>query len=383
MTERLLYFCLSSVGGLAEYAHHQASELAAQSVDVTLLCGIDWPFGKETAYRQRRELPKRHPQRKEARWRSQLRLARYLLVSHFGLVRILHETGIKRVLMCTYLEYLAPVWAPSLRRLNRSGVVFGAIVHDPVRDHIVGPQWWHRHSISEGYSFLRELFVHEAIDLSADHRRNDLRITVIPIAPYEYPAPSKSRQDFRAELTLPPDAVVALSFGHIRDGKNLDLILQAMADVKEVFLIVAGTQGNLGQKPVAYYQQLAETLGISDRCRWLIEYHDPVSVANIFTASDLNLLTYSGAFRSASGVLNIAAQYDTPVLASCGHSALGTAVEQYALGIRVESDSKEAIARGIRQMMETKALPDWAGYRRDHSWKRNARAVITAMDLKL
>ena len=45
----------------------------------------------------------------------------------------------RRVLLATYLEYLALLWAPSLRRLMRRGVVFGAVVHDPVRDYIVGP----------------------------------------------------------------------------------------------------------------------------------------------------------------------------------------------------------------------------------------------------
>lgn len=57
---------------------------------------------------------------------------------------VIVREGFRRVLMASYIEYLAPIWAPRLRNLSRSGIVFGAIVHDPVRDYVVGPSWWHR-----------------------------------------------------------------------------------------------------------------------------------------------------------------------------------------------------------------------------------------------
>src|SRR5262245_14579524 len=153
MAERLLYFCPLSVGGVADYAHFQASALAEQSIDVTLLCGCDWPYSEPTAYRQLRQLPSLRPAHDIPRWRSRPRFARYQVATPLRLVPVIRKTGAQRVLMAAYVEYLAPLWAPWLQQMRQSGIVFGAIVHDPVRDYVVGPHWWHRWSVAEGYSF--------------------------------------------------------------------------------------------------------------------------------------------------------------------------------------------------------------------------------------
>lgn len=52
MVDRLLYFCPISSGGIADYAHAQATALAEQSVNVTLSCASDWPYPPTTAYFQ-------------------------------------------------------------------------------------------------------------------------------------------------------------------------------------------------------------------------------------------------------------------------------------------------------------------------------------------
>jgi glycosyltransferase involved in cell wall biosynthesis len=381
MVDRLLYFCPLSVGGIADYAHAQATAIAEQSVKVTVLCANDWAYPETSAYRQLRELPVLVPSHNVLRWHSRLRFIRHLITSYSRLRLVIRREGYQRVLMASYIEYLAPLWAPQLRSLSRSGVVFGAIVHDPVRDYVVGPLWWHRWSISEGYSFLREAFVHTDIDLGMGQDHPGLRSTVIPHGPYDFPEPTRSRHDIRDELSLPQNAIVLLSFGHIRDGKNLDLLLKAMADIKSIFLVVAGSESSPGQKAASYYRKLADDLGIANRCRWLTKFIEPNVAANLFGGIDFVVLTYSSSFRSASGVLNVAAHFRKPVLVSCGESALGSAVERYRLGVRVEPDSAEALARGLGTLLDTNLVSDWDGYFRDHSWATNARRVIRAMDL--
>ena len=108
MVERLLYFCPVSSGGIADYAHIQASALAEQSIKVTLLCGSDWPHPQNTAYRQLRELPVLRPAKKSPRWLSRLRFVRHLLTSYSRLRRIIVHEGFQRVLLASYIEYLAP-----------------------------------------------------------------------------------------------------------------------------------------------------------------------------------------------------------------------------------------------------------------------------------
>lgn len=381
-SRRLLYFCPASLGGIAEYAHAQATALAEQGVDVTMLCRTDWPYAPPTAYRQLRQLQSSPSAAAEPRWRSRLRTAKSLLVEHAKLASVIRAHSFQRVLLATYLEYLAPFWAPSLRSLMRRGVVFGAVLHDPVRDYVVGPLWWHRWSVAEGYSFLREVFIHAETDLGLASQKLPLRKTVIPHGPYDLGDPIKSRRTVRDELGLPNEAVVLLSFGHIRDGKNLDILLRAMVDLPGFFLVIAGAEATAGQKPSAFYKSLAEKLGVADRCRWLVSYIQSEMVADLFGSVDLVVLTYSAQFRSASGVLNLAVRYRKPIIGSSGDSALSQAIDEYHLGVRVQPDDAKEVARGLSFALGGNMECNWDEYMHDHSWIINASRVAATMDLQ-
>jgi glycosyltransferase involved in cell wall biosynthesis len=266
-----------------------------------------------------------------------------------------------------------------LRRLAQSGVVFGAVVHDPVRDYVVGPRWWHRRSVAAGYSFLREAFVHEAIELDTVLPMPRLRTTVIPHGLYRFPAARRSREAMRAELELPAGARVMLAFGHIRDGKNLDLALRAMASVPDVFLVVAGREQSGGQRSAGFYQDLARQLGVAERCRWQVRHIAAEEVGDFFAAADVALLTYTRAFRSASGVLNAAVCCRKPCIASAGQGDLRSAVRDYNLGVWVEPDDVQSLAEGMRQWVASASAPRWEAYETDHSWRRNAELVLARM----
>ena len=156
-----------------------------------------------------------------------------ILANYAALARFIQLHHFQAVLLGSYAEYFAPLWSRHLSKLAEAGVVFGAIVHDPVRDFVLGPSWWHRWSIACGYSFLREAFVHEAIELETGQPMLNLQTTVIPHGVYQFLAPTQTREAVRASLNLPAEAKVMLSFGHIRDGKNLDLVIQAMTQFPE------------------------------------------------------------------------------------------------------------------------------------------------------
>ncbi len=375
----LLLFCPSSFGGIPDYAHHQAEALGKTGWKVTMLCPADFPH-VATGYRQDRCLPG-EPSRFGPRPVRVAGLMLRMLAGYRMLERRIRESKAKRVLMATYSEYLAPLWAWRLRCWRRRGVVFGAVAHDPVRDFVVGPLWWHRHSISAGYSFLEHVFVHEAIELDTGSRPQRVETHVIPHGPFPFPAASRSREAIRKELDIPEDAPLFLSFGHLRDGKNLNLVLEAMAGISWAWLLVAGTEAGSGHVASREYREQAAALGMAERCRWKIGFAPPERVAEYFTAADFILLTYRATFRSASGVLNVAVRYRKPVATSCGEGNLASSMERYGLGVRVGADETSEIARGMRRLIEEGIDPDWSGYERDNSWERNARLVREAFGL--
>jgi glycosyltransferase involved in cell wall biosynthesis len=302
-----------------------------------------------------------------------------LLANFLILRREIARGGYDKVFLVSYAEYFAPIWAWMFVRLRRRGVVFGVVVQEPVRNFQVGPDWWHRWSISSAYGFISQAFEHDHVPLDTIQPNPEMEVHIVPMGPQKFPNPAESKPVTRARLGSPQGALVLFSFGHIRDNKNLDFAVRALAEIPNVWLLVAGKRTAESQRPESYYIKLAESLGVGDRCTWLIDYVSEPEAANLFEACDLVLLTYNRSFYSASGVLNVAAKYRKPCIASAGEGALKKVVGQFQLGVWVEPDSPEAVADGIRKWISNRPEPDWEGYAWENSWKRNAEVVRSAM----
>jgi len=376
---KLLYYSPSSYGGIADYAHEQANALMDLGVDVTFLCTNKYPLSRGETYKTVPILQDINPSQPLTNQVLKKIYSSSILLSNFKtLVRFVEENDFRYVLLGSYIEYLAPLWSKYLRGLANRGVKFGAIVHDPTRNVVLGPSWWHRWSIACGYSFLREAFVHEAIELDTIKPMPQLRTTVIPFGVYCFPKPNSSREEIRDRLKLPLDAKVLLSFGHIRDNKNLDLVIQALANFSDVYLIVAGQENSLSQKPIHFYQDLAKEVGVAQRCRWQIGFIPQQEVANLFIASDLTVLCYSNNFNSASSVLSVAANYRKPCLASAGSGFLQSVVKNYQIGIWVKPDCIDSIIIGLKRWLEYPLIPNWEKYLMENSWSKNASLISEA-----
>lgn len=372
---RLLYYCPFASGGIVDYALAQAGALADSGVNVTLLTT------PQTVVQDTRLSPVHclsddsRPLRIGSPRLRQIVRAGAITRNIQRLKNAIVEQDIKDVLLATYSEYAAPLWAFGLRRLARSGVRFSAVLHDPVRDYVVGPPWWHRWSVQEGYSFLQNIFAHEEINREESRIPAHVRHTVIPHGPFRFPEASESGETLRCQLGIPAEARLLLSFGQIRDGKNLGLVIQALRHFDNLWLLVAGKQAGGRNRSVKDYQELAEATGVADRCRWVTDYIPPAQVGSYITAADLMLLTYSRAFRSASGVLNAAVQFRKPCIASSGLGALKTQVQRYRLGIWTEPDDPDALQAALNTWLGGIPEPLWCEYLSENSWVRNAQLV--------
>jgi glycosyltransferase involved in cell wall biosynthesis len=377
---KLLYVQFGSFGGLADYSHEQANAMGELGVEVQMLAARRFFQSRQGAYSP---LPlcseSDYVGEGGSLWIRRFRNLSRILHNYAIVSQTIVRHGYRHVLFGSYAEYFSPLWAWRLCRLSRKGIVFGSVVHDPVRDFVLGPLWWHQRSVAGGYSFQREAFVHEEITLDTGRPMPRLRTTVIPHGPYRFPQPTESPTGVRQRLRLPEQAFVMLSFGHIRDGKNLDLIIKAMSDLPSVYLIVAGKEQSSGQKALDYYQELARSLKVDDRCRWFHGHVSEKEVGNLFITADLIMLTYSRNFRSASGVLNAAITYRKPCVASCGGGNLRSVVERYNLGWFVEPDDTQALASGIMAGMNQQLNSKWKTYEAENSWEQNARIVRERM----
>jgi glycosyltransferase involved in cell wall biosynthesis len=439
--KKLLYACLSETGGILDYAVYQANalwELANDPVsggfELHFLCRKSFPVERLPAeimvwkFEERTELglQSRGVAAKIARiWRmiSNLRsestqvakLAVQLTQSNSSL----HQSPATRysepaevcVLFDCYKEYFSPLWIWPLRRLAKMGFVIGTIAHDPVRDFVVGPLWWHRWSVSLGYSFVRHVFVHDETPVDFGEKRPEgIEVHQIPFGAYPLSPPRVNREEVRGRFGFADSDIVFFAFGQIRDGKNLDLFLQAMKLLPEnVKLLVAGKGHSGSSKAPEFYQILAEELGVLHRCIFDFRRVPEEEVGELFNAIDFTLLTYSKKFRSMSAVLASALTAQKPVLASSGSGPLKSTVEKYGLGVFVKPDDSDEILRGAQILLDSLPalitqnlnarhsmldacfppatsdslpvntgvlLPAWDQYERENSWAENARVVM-------
>ena len=379
MKPQLIYLCDANLGGIYEYALRQSAALVEAGVAVTFLCRKDFPGEPRGVEHVERRLPPKAGARQARllRFWEAVRTERAAACAAYALGG---ERGTSQTLGACYREYFSPLWAGAFRHAQRGGVRFSTIAHDPVRDFVLGPRWWHRWSVAQAYSFVSQVFTHDDTPLDTGRPCPHLQVTVIPHGPYELPPPKAGRSAVRERYGFADGDVVLLAFGHVRDSKNLDLVLRALTRLPiEMKLLVAGKENAVSQRPVSHYQRLASELGIGKRCRWEARYILNDEAADFFAAADVCLLTYGTNFRSASGVLNTAVFSRRMVLASSGSGPLGSVVQRYGLGVLVAPESVDAIVVGLGDLLSRPPVPQWEQYARENSWRRNADLVRKAL----
>ena len=381
----LLYFWPAPVGGIAEYTVCQVTALQNAGIEVQTLCS---PQFANNVNVQNCNPVLWEPPTWSFRRPRQLAFAATILRNMRRLATEIQVKKPKAVLCATLPLFLSPFWANKFRFLKEAGITFATMLHDPTLDYVVGGVKLHEASIKRTFGIVDHVFAHHDVNLTEFGILDPIpKLTVVPHGPYLSKFENQNRQQLRKQLDIRDDEIVLLSFGHLRDNKNLGLIIQALKSlnnegISSIKLLVAGSEP-AGQRLSALdYQVMARSLGVADQCIWKIGFIADQDVAPMFAVSDIVMLTYASSFSSASGVLNVASGFAKPVLASGGSGNLLDCVARYDLGAVVAPDDTKAIARGIKSML---SLPDcthgWKRYTDENTWAENAARVIQALGL--
>jgi len=371
----VLIFAPTPHGGIAEHTHYQARELASRGYATLVLCQPGFAKDARSAgYGQSRSLLQGGL---GASLAMKVQRAMTEIANHFLLAGQIVRRRPAFVLLEANTEYGAWAWAWPHWLLRWMGAIYLANFHDPVRTVHIGPAWWHRLSVILSLKPLSGGLIHGPVPPEA---RIPARLIMreAPFGPFEDLAGSAPAFDARARLGIGPDAFVLLAFGHIADRKNLDLAIAALVAVPGAHLVIAGSVGSARDRPAAFYEVHAERLGVADRVHLVSGFIAEADIAAYFAAADAVALTYARGFVSQSGVLQIAALWDKPLLASGGAGPLPDTVLRYGLGLVVEPDSAPAIAEGLARLIaERPDLGDNFGrYRASTSWAVNVDRML-------
>lgn len=371
---KVIVYISSDSGGIAEYAVCQCKALMKLGVDVISLVSPEFLEGRQTGLMNTVCLMA-PPEKGGTRFVKGVGMLWRSIANRFILAWQICKHRPDLVLLDTYVEYFSPFWIWPHWLLSKLGIRYGANLHDPVRNFVVGPVWWHRLSVRMAYLPLEFVTVHHRLE-GPSVVPPSVRVIEVPHGLYEVSMDRNDPEIVRAEWGVKEGQTVFLSFGYVRDNKNLNLVIQALALIPEGFLVVAGSVASSSDKPFSYYRRMAARLGVSDRCYFAEGFVSDEELGKYFAGSDIVMLSYAASFHSQSGVLSIAASARKPVIASAAPSPLIDAVSNYHLGVTVLPDSEAALVEGMKCILSKKMEPLWDEYEAAASWDVNVRKIL-------
>ena len=190
-----------------------------------------------------------------------------------------------------------------------------------------------------------------------------------------------SKEEARKELGIGNKELVILFFGFIRKYKGLDLLLEAMKILKEIWpiknsqlpipkLLIAGEF----YEDAKQYHELIDKLGIKDQLILKTDFIPDSEVKYYLCAADAVIQPYRNATQS--GVTPLAYHFEKPMVVT-NVGGLPSLVPDGKVGI-VTEPNPQAIAEGIvkfYQLGEDYFIPNLRSEKEKYSWANLSEAV--------
>ena len=374
----ILLHCPGSHGAIADQVHKQATALHELGIRILVVCSQNYLRTRAADYPTLACMNEGATQegglfsRKVAKAKQTIRNQWIFAWQVFS-----RKPAI--VLTASHTETQSPLWIwPHIVLSRFSRVVYAMNLHFSTRDHTLGPKWWTSLSSRLAFSPFRIAIAHKRL-ASATHLPRYIHTVEVPLGPESTPPIHEKPKNIRAAWKVPRGKKVFLAFGTIRNHKNIDLAIRALIDNPEVHLVVIGSVSSHKDKPLKYYQMLADDLGLSKRVYISDEFVGEEKRLSYFKAADYILLTYAGSFHSQTATLTTAVNARRRILASSGASPMEDLVRQYGLGVYVEPDSSDAVADGMATLLHGKLPdPDWEGSEAHATWETNVTRLLQA-----
>jgi D-inositol-3-phosphate glycosyltransferase len=272
-------------------------------------------------------------------------------LSWFAVIKRLKSNNINLVIIPAWTFFVAPCLGFITKQCKKHGIDVISIVHNAF-DHEAGfiKNALMRYQLNKCNKFL----VHN--QSLANAIKQELPVAEIAISPHpifdQYPSPTQKLEK-RAALEL-------LFFGIIRDYKGLDILIEAVAELKDIdfkLTIVGECWGSWEQ-----YQQQIDDLGLTHKIETVIEYASDEEAANYFARADVVVLPYRS--MTGTGVIPLAYHFETPVICS-DLPAFHEVVNDQSTGVIAKGQSSDDIAAAIKEFQQLRATVNFAKNTRD------------------
>jgi len=144
------------------------------------------------------------------------------------------------------------------------------------------------------------------------------------------------------------DGPLALFFGYVRPYKGLDVLLQALPEIRKRLPLRLLVAGEFYEGEARYRRMVAE-LGLAEAVIFHSDYIPQERVTVCFSAADFVALPYKSATQS--GIVQVAYQLGTPVICT-DVGGLAEVVPDGEAGLVVPPEDPAALARAVLRFYE-------------------------------
>jgi glycosyltransferase involved in cell wall biosynthesis len=170
-----------------------------------------------------------------------------------------------------------------------------------------------------------------------------------------------------------------LFFGTMRRNKGLDLVLDAMPQLPEFQLTIAGAPREAGY----FYNEVMPTVrrlvAGGARIDVIDRFVTDEETASLFASHSAILLPYTREFTAQSGVIFLALSHEIPVVCS-RVGGLSDVVDEFHIGSVFRQPTAPALVAAVRTLFSAEQSSVLAGHirrAREHfSWDESARATL-------
>lgn len=283
-----------------------------------------------------------------------------------SVVKQLKKNKTDIVVIPAWTFFVAPCLGYIAHQCKKQGIDVITIVHNAF-DHEAGniKNALMRYQLKGSNKFL----VHN--QSLANDIKQALPNAITAISPHpifdQYPSPSLVLEK-RAPLEL-------LFFGIIRDYKGLDILIDAVGQLKNIHFkltIVGECWGSW--EP---YQTQIEKLGLTDKIETVIQYASDEEAANYFTRADVVVLPYRS--MTGTGVIPLAYHFETPVVCS-NLPAFHEVITDQKTGVIAKGQTSQDIAEAITRFENLRSSVDFANNTREltqlFTWQKFCNELI-------
>lgn len=372
---KVAFYSFFHGGGIGQYTHELLKSLHERpELSVQLYCPPNFYWLKDATY------PVLPILFKLSSTYPLVRRIRFLLAQYISPTRFLRSTGKEQtnILHFSNINHLTyPFWQGKAEAIQARIV---CTAHDVKRSKAILQRRYETEQLKSFYRDCQRIFVHsksQGEELREFADISNEAICQIPHGPYSFDVHGTfSRRSPEANLFSS-----GLFFGNIRDEKNLDGLLYALAKTSQnIRLVIAGRPAGAGHRPIDYYKQLAQRLDINHRIDWHIGFIPENEVAHLFNQCDWVALPYLPEFSSQSGVFNIATHFHKPILASPAPT-FSELLKVYPIGVLAHDLFPTSISLAMDKIAVKSKKPDqfqFEAYLKNHTWERNAELTTKA-----